>query len=108
MGSAVDLGTPNSHRRCLVTFAVASASNAPRTPRARRTDVVFLFAALRFATARTLRKLGVVSRRAQRSSARVVGHVLPLLIALGYQHEPSCPVIRVWNETRHVESDAIE
>jgi hypothetical protein len=38
----------------------------------------------------------------------VVGHVLPLLIALGYQHEPSCPVIRVWNETRHVESDAIE
>ena len=36
----------NIHRRRLVTFAVASASNAPRSPRAPRTDVVFLFAAL--------------------------------------------------------------
>ncbi len=27
------------------------------------------------------------------------------LSALGYEHEPSRPVIRLWNETRHVERD---
>jgi len=30
------------------------------------------------------------------------------LSALGYEHEPSRPVIRLWNETRHVERDGNE
>ena len=68
---------PNIHRRRVVTFVVTSASNAPRTPRAPRTDVVFLFAALSFATARRLRTAGRVERMAQPSSARVSGPVLP-------------------------------
>src|SRR5215472_2694550 len=29
---------PRTRRRCLVTFDVTSAANAPRTPRSRRTD----------------------------------------------------------------------
>ena len=73
-----------------------------------RTDVVFLFALLRFATARTLRTLGVVPRMAERSTAKVVGHDLRCLTTLGYEQEPSRPVIRLWNKTRHVESEAIE
>src|SRR4029453_10136571 len=50
-------GVPNIRPPRLVTLAMASASNAPRTPRAPRTDGVFLFAALPFATARPLRTL---------------------------------------------------
>jgi len=30
------------------------------------------------------------------------------LSAVGYEHEPSRPVIRLWNETRHVERDGNE
>ena len=30
------------------------------------------------------------------------------LSALGYEQEPSRPVIRLWNETRHVERDGNE
>ena len=30
------------------------------------------------------------------------------LSALGYEHEPSRPVVRLWNETRHVERDGNE
>jgi probable phosphoglycerate mutase len=30
------------------------------------------------------------------------------LSALGYEHQPSRPVIRLWNETRHVERDVAE
>lgn len=61
-------------------------------------DVVFLFAALRFATARSLRK-------ARRSDPYDSTIVCECLSAWAPRHEPSDPVIRVWNETRHVESD---
>jgi hypothetical protein len=43
-----------------------------------RTDVIVVFAALRFAMARRLRTLGVVQR--MRSSVNVLGHVLPRLL----------------------------
>jgi hypothetical protein len=66
-------GVPNIRPRRLVTLAMASASNAPRTPRAPRTDGVFLFAALPFATARPLRTLDRVQRMAQQSAWTLSG-----------------------------------
>ena len=72
----------------VVTFVVTSASNAPRTPRAPRTDVVFLFASLSFATARRLPTAGRVERMAQSSSARVSG---PVLQGLRGRPDPVAP-----------------
>jgi hypothetical protein len=77
-------------RRRFVTFAVPSASNAPRTPRTPCVDVVFLFVALRCATARPLRTLGVVQRMPQRSSASLLGHVLPRVLG---RPDPVAPPI---------------
>lgn len=79
---------PNIHRRRVVTFVVTSASNAPRTPRAPRTNDVFLFASLSFAMARCLPTAGRVERMAQSSSARVSG---PVLQGLRGRPDPVAP-----------------
>src|SRR5262249_51638992 len=81
----------------------ARAARVIERARALRGDVL-LFTSGHFSRVLASRWLGV----APSVNSRFFMLSTASLSALGYEREPSHPVIRLWNETRHVENDAAE